>query len=236
MANGRNDRSKIDNGRDPGRFIGLPVSVLESVAYLGLSASARSLLLEVALQFHGDDNGKMLLSRAHLNKRGWASNDMINKGKRELLNAELIFETVKGHRPNKASWYAVTWRRLDRLPGFDHGAEKAFRRGAYRTTFALEPPIKNAALTPQGGTRGHRIAPPHGTEAPLPVPQGGPMRTLSAPRPVPPYGHPLEKPSPRAVSAPARMIALLFRTRTRPGTTTLPVAYHAARTRLNIPK
>ena len=45
MANGRSDRSKVDKGRDPGRFIGLPVSVLESTAYLGLSANARSLLL-----------------------------------------------------------------------------------------------------------------------------------------------------------------------------------------------
>ena len=59
MANGRGDRSKIDRGRDPGRFIGLPVSVLESAAYLGLSANARSLLLEVAYQFHGDDNGRV---------------------------------------------------------------------------------------------------------------------------------------------------------------------------------
>lgn len=133
MANGRGDpRSRVDRGRDPGRFIGLPVSVLESAAYLALSANARSLLLEVALQFHGSDNGRMLLSRAYLKKRGLKSSDMIDKGKRELLDAELIFETVKGHRPNKASWYAVTWRSLDQLPGFDHGVEKAFRRGAYK--------------------------------------------------------------------------------------------------------
>ena len=85
------------------------------------------------LQFHGSDNGRMLLSRAYLNQRGWKSSDMIDKGKRELLDAELIFETVKGHRPNKASWYAVTWRRLDQLSGFDHGVEKAFRQGAYRS-------------------------------------------------------------------------------------------------------
>lgn len=70
MANSRGARKKIDTGRDAGRFITLPVSVLESAAYLGLSANARSLLLEVALQCRGDDNGRLLLSRAHLSKRG----------------------------------------------------------------------------------------------------------------------------------------------------------------------
>ena len=211
MANGRGDRSRIDKGRDPGRFIGLPVSVLESAAYLGLSASARSLLIELALQFHGDDNGRMLLSRAYLKTRGWKSSDMIDKGKRELLDAELIFETVKGHRPNKASWYAMTWRRLDKLPGFDHGVERAFEQGAYKRAAPLAEvtkfkgydrskdhallPISGAVLSPYGGTGTARIGPPRGTESLSPVPLGGPVRGVSGQLPVPPHGHPLEKPS-----------------------------------------
>ena len=72
MANGRGARKQIDTGRDAGPFITLPVVVLKSAAYLALSANARSLLLEVAMQCHGDDNGRMLLSRAHLSKRGWS--------------------------------------------------------------------------------------------------------------------------------------------------------------------
>lgn len=194
--NGRGDRSRIDKGRDPGRFIGLPVSVLESAAYLGLSANARSLLLEVAYQLHGDDNGRLLLSRAHLSKRGWSSADMLTKGKRELIDAELIFETVKGQRPNKASWYAVTWRRLDKLAGFDHGAEKAFERSAYMKVQPQKVPIKNAALKPRHGTEGIRIAPSHGTGTASSVPPHGAIRPLFVPLSVPPHGHPLEKPSP----------------------------------------
>ena len=56
-----------------------------------------------------DDNGRMLLSSRYLAPRGWRSPEVITRAKRELLEAQLIFETVKGSRPNKASWYAVTW-------------------------------------------------------------------------------------------------------------------------------
>lgn len=212
MANGRGDRTRVDGGRDPGRFIGLPVSVLESAAYLGLSANARSLLLEVALQFHGDDNGRMLLSRVHMKRRGWRSSDMIDKGKRELLEAELIFETVKGHRPNKASWYAMTWRKLDKLAGLDHGVDKAFRQGAYKRAamlpvatdaahsgragwLGLKHPPGGSALNPSGGTGLGLIGPSHGTESRSLGPQCGPVARVRESLPVPPSGHPLEKPS-----------------------------------------
>lgn len=208
MGNDRSEkRSKIDNGRDSGGFVALPHAVMNSAAYLGLSANARSLLLEVALQFGGADNGRMLLSRAHLAKRGWKSSDMIDKGKRELLDAELIFETVKGQRPNKASWYAVTWRRLDKIKGFDQGAEKAFERGAYSKRTPISQPKEtldwtqpnggrqNAVLNPHSGVGPALIGPPRGTGTWLPVPSDGAIQGLSVPLPRPPHGHPLEKPS-----------------------------------------
>ena len=95
---------------------------------------SRALLLEVARQFVRDNNGRMLLSRVYMATRGWKSMDMLNKCKAELIEAGFIFQTVQGHRPNKASWYAVTWRALDKLPGYDPGAEKFFERGAYKKT------------------------------------------------------------------------------------------------------
>lgn len=132
MANGRNKGAKGDAGRDAGGFIALPWSVVDSPAYQALGHPARSLLTEIARQFVGDNNGKLLCSRAYLSARGWKSNDVITRAKSELLAAGFIFETVKGQRPNKASWYAVTWRTLDRHSGYDTGAIECFVRGAYR--------------------------------------------------------------------------------------------------------
>lgn len=121
-----------DSSRDAGGFAAIPWLVLDSAAYQGLSHSAKSLLLEFARQYHRSDNGRMVATLAYLKPRGWNSYDTINRAKRELLAAGLLYETVKGCRPNKASWYACTWWALDRLDGYDAGAEAGFVRGAYR--------------------------------------------------------------------------------------------------------
>ena len=225
MSNGRGSRRNVDTGREPGAFITIPRSVLESAAYQSLSANARSLLLEVALQCHGDDNGRLLLSRAFLAGRGFSSSDMIFRGKAELLAASLIFETVKGHRPNKASWFAITWRNLNKSPNYDHGAEAAFERGSYRRT----PQRKNAALSPPHGPKGVLIGPPHGTESASHSPSCGPMRATLSASPGPYVGHPLEKPSVGVTSKPAGMSTLLLRARLQPSQR--PPGYAEARAR-----
>ena len=152
---------------------------------------ARALLFEVARQFVRDNNGRMLLSRAYMETRGWKSVDMLTKAKRELLEAGFIFQTVMGHRPNKASWFAITWRALDKLPGYDAGAEKVFERGAYQKG----QPLKNAGLRPPHGTESASIAPPHGTETLPTVPPHGAIKAVLGVRSVPPHGHHLEMPS-----------------------------------------
>jgi len=155
MANGRNKLRRVDTSRDAGGFVALPWSVLDCPSYAGLSHPARALLLEIARQLVRDNNGRLLASAGHLEARGWRSRDVITRAKRELLEAGFIFETVKGQRPNRASWYAVTWMALDRHPDFDAGALECFQRGAYRRTAevlhlpARGPPgihLKNASL------------------------------------------------------------------------------------------
>lgn len=69
-----------------------------------------------------------------------------------------------GHRPNKASWYAVTWRSLDKLPGYDVGTIEGFKRGAYQQNI----PLKNASLRPPAGTELMLIVPPAGNHLDMP--------------------------------------------------------------------
>ena len=191
MANGRNKTRKGDTGRDSGGFIALPWAVLDCPAYARLSMHARALLLEVARQYHRDDNGRMLLSRAYMKTRGWNSADMLTKAKRELIDCGFIFQTVMGHRPNKASWYAVTWRSLDKLTGYDAGAAQCFERSAYCKGDSLI----GAVLIPPHGTRKALIVPPHGKETPPTVPPHGSISPVFDPLSVPPHGHPLDMPS-----------------------------------------
>jgi len=137
----RNPTGKYTNsGRVSGGFIALPWAVLDCPAYRDLSVHSKSLLLELARQYVKDNNGRLLLSLRYMKTRGWRSSSMLAKCKKELLDGGFIYETVKGHRPNKASWYAITWQTLDRLNGYDYGAEKGFIKGAY------SPPLEK--LTP----------------------------------------------------------------------------------------
>lgn len=188
---GRDRRTKgQDTSRDSGPFIALPWQVTDSPAYIGLSHPAKALLVDIARQFVRDNNGRLLASRAYLSKRGWKSVDTITRALRELIAARLIHQTVMGHFPKTASWYAVTWRTLDRLPGFDAGAADSFERGAY-----AKQPINNARLIPPDGQERGRIAPPDGQGGKALGPPDGAMKGVFGTLPRPPDGHHLDKPS-----------------------------------------
>lgn len=196
MANGRNSgRAKADSGRDSGGFVALPWSVLDCPAYGRLSHPAKALLLEIARQFVRDNNGRLLASKAYLSARGWKSADVITRAKRELLLAGFIHETVKGRRPNKASWYAVTWQSLDKLAGFDPDAVETFQRGAYKELVPTqskptrddlyakwrEPATSKKMPAPSPGLERAPIAPSGGVEAEPVAPSPGAMRVIFSP-------------------------------------------------------
>lgn len=191
MARDRSGQRRGDVGRVAGGFVAVPWAVLDCVAYTRLSHPARSLLMEIARQFVRDNNGRLLASAAYLVKRGWTSADVITRAKRELLEAGFIHETVKGHRPNKASWYAVTWRLLDPHPDYDPGAAATFERGHYERTASAQ----NAVLRPPHGVERAAVAPWDGVEEGSPAPYHGAIQALSTSSSTPPDGNHLEMPS-----------------------------------------
>lgn len=185
-------KKRIDTSRVSGGFVAMPWSVLDSAAYISLSYPAKALMLEVARQYVRDNNGRLLVSMNRLRPRGWNSADVLTRAKRELIDAGLIFETCKGQRPNKASWYALTWFSLDQHEGFDPGATKAFERGAY---------LKNAPLIPPRGIEKAAIAPAGGIGAGSSIPPPGAMSEVSDALPIPSPGNHLEVPSPTKKNA-----------------------------------
>lgn len=192
MARGK---SKYNTGRDPGCFIALPWSVLDSTAYQGLSHPAKALLLEIARQYVRDNNGRLLCTDAYLKPRGWKSTDVITRAKRELLAAGLIFETCKGARPNKASWYAITWYTLDKHPGYDEDTVGNFRRGAYQEA--------KKVLTPSPGVGKPVIAPSPGVGKAATTPSPGAIEATFDHSSTPSPGDHLDKPSAGALNGKA---------------------------------
>lgn len=129
--------SRKGSSRDGSRFIALPYLLLDCPAYLALSFSARALLVDMARQYSGSNNGRLVICDKAMKPRGWTSSATIHKAKRELLDAGFISETRKGQKPNKASWFALTWQTLDWSPEMDI-QRSGFVRSAYLKT-ELDP-------------------------------------------------------------------------------------------------
>lgn len=192
MSNGRSPSRRRDPNRDGDTFIALPDVVLASEAYIKLSHPAKSLLIELARQCRGHNNGQLLASMNYLRERGWNSSDVVTRAKRELLDGGFIFETVKGCRPNKASWFAITWRSLDPSPRYDAGAAAAFTRSAY----CRQSKMNNVKSIPSRGAAVTAIAPSPGVGAVSAEPSDGAVGADLRPSPTPSPGHHLEMPSP----------------------------------------
>lgn len=74
------------------------------------------LLVDVASQFNGKNNGDLTAAWSVMRDRGWKSPGTLHKALRALLNAGLIQETRSGGR-HRCTLYAVTWRGIDECKG-----------------------------------------------------------------------------------------------------------------------
>jgi hypothetical protein len=180
--------------RDGSQFLALPLVVLQSPGYRAAGHVARSLLLDIALQYSGTNNGRLTACAKYLQPLGWSSNDTIVRARRELLDVGLLMETRKGARPNRAAWFALSWLALDVTDGLEIDP-KLYRTGAYRN-----PELKNAALAPSGGAGNGGIAPSGGAGPSSFAPAGGAIRPTLTPAPTPSGGAYLETPSAQALA------------------------------------
>jgi len=169
---------------DGSRFLAVPHQVLQSEAYLSLSHPAKVLLIEIAMQFAGNNNGQLRAGRKFLASRGWSSNDTITNARNQLMDRDLIFQTVIGHRPNKASWFAVTWYPIDPHTKYDSGAQRGFERSAYK-----KYQNKNGCCVPQYGHLKHPTTPSDGHREKSLVPPDGSVPTNLTDYLVPSNGH-----------------------------------------------
>lgn len=107
-------KSRLD-----GRFLALPHQVMDCAAFIALSAPATRLLLDIARQYMGTNNGKLLCTLSVMKGRGWSSNDTLSRARKELEAAHFIQKTREAWMPRRAAWYGLCWRPLDFDPAMD---------------------------------------------------------------------------------------------------------------------
>ncbi len=130
--------------RDGGGFVALPFVVIDSPSYQALGFAARALLIDIARQHTGSNNGRLVACAKYLAPKGWNSNGTVSRALKELQAAGLLVQTRLGMKPNRAAWFALGWQSLDETSGLDIDP-RTYRTGQYK----MPPMVK--ALTPIKG-------------------------------------------------------------------------------------
>lgn len=109
----RSRREKLKGRREYGSFLLLPHAVMHSSNFKSQSGNALRLLMHIAGQYNGKNNGSLTASFSVLHAEGWGSRTTLSRCVKELEELGLVIKTRQGNYPNTLSLYAITWVNLD---------------------------------------------------------------------------------------------------------------------------
>lgn len=136
-------------GRRAGHtFLQLRHDLLKSRQFNALSGNAVKVLLFLAGQFNGRNNGDLSATETMVLRAGLCSGTTAAKALKELEAAGFIVITRHGHR-RRCHLYAVTWLPIDECPG--KGLERPSERVASDVWKTQSLPQKLGFCTPEVG-------------------------------------------------------------------------------------
>ena len=126
-------------------FVQIPHFVLESQQWGQMDAFALKLLMELARQYKGNNNGDLAATAEMLKDRSvtWSSKDTLPKKLRYLEDHGWIVKTRQGGRHIGCNLYAITWWPVDACGG----------KHQHPTGSKASHCWKNAIDTPPNGER-----------------------------------------------------------------------------------
>jgi hypothetical protein len=122
--------NKKPTEKPAGTFTAWPHRVADSVAFTGASFSAQSLLLFMARQHNGRNNGHIHAVFDWLKERGWKSSATLKRALDELMERGLIVKTRQGGFRLGNCKYALTWLPITDYLGLEIRPE-GYRQGSY---------------------------------------------------------------------------------------------------------
>lgn len=108
---------KQKNRRKIPTFAQLRHDLLDSENWRAAKPNTKCLVLELLRQYNGFNNGDLSISYAYLKRRGWRSQNTLNKAIQEAIHLNLIVKTRQGGLYNTPCLYAVTWLNIDHCKG-----------------------------------------------------------------------------------------------------------------------
>lgn len=94
----------------------IPSDLIRHPNFTRLSPAAHKLLMDVARQYTGYNNGYLCASWALMKDSGWNSPTTLRAAMLELEHYKILTRTKQGGR-NQANLHALTWRRIDEPRG-----------------------------------------------------------------------------------------------------------------------
>ena len=98
-------------------YLNLHRPLTNCVDFIELKGNSLKLLIDLAQQYNGFNNGDLCAAMSILKTRGWNSNQQIYKGLYELQERNLIMKTKQGGKGIGPSLYAITWQPIDECGG-----------------------------------------------------------------------------------------------------------------------
>jgi hypothetical protein len=105
-------RLRTKNRKSGSSYLGLPHYLINHRNFQTLSPRATKLLIDIAAQYRGSNNGDLCAPMSLMRERGWRSSDQLFKARKELLDRGLIVTSRQGGL-NKCSLFALTWLPID---------------------------------------------------------------------------------------------------------------------------
>lgn len=94
-------------------FVALPLGVLQSDEWAALPVAAVKLVIDLAAQYTGKNNGRLCPSYDVLQRHGWASKATLLRAKVAIHKTSFVIMTRRGHAPRTCEWVGFSWWRLD---------------------------------------------------------------------------------------------------------------------------
>ena len=107
MTSRSEKRLRIKGRQTTSPFVMFPCHVLDHEVFKTLSKRATKLVIDIASQYRGHNNGDLCAPLSLMRERGWNSSDQLEKAKNELIEKDVILVARQGGR-NKANLYALT--------------------------------------------------------------------------------------------------------------------------------
>jgi len=112
----RSKRERLKGRASHKGFLGINKDVLESESYSKLGAWAVKLLVDVAKQYNGHNNGDLSAAFTLMKPLGWHSKGTLARAIKDLLDNGFLELTRQGGK-NRCSLYAITWKPIDECGG-----------------------------------------------------------------------------------------------------------------------